>query len=153
MTIEITPAVHRQLAVDLFNHTWELMEKESRTPDEADEMIHAAHASRYHWGVVGDALNRQRGEWQVSRVYALEKHPEACLYHAKRCLEITLDAGIGDFDRAFAFEAMARAYSLMAVDSEVAHYRTLALEAAEMIQDADDRQYFLGEVNSLPVNT
>src|SRR4051812_28011006 len=39
----------RQLGVDLFNHTWTLLEKENRTPDEDDEMVHAAHASAYHW--------------------------------------------------------------------------------------------------------
>jgi len=54
---------HRQLAVDLFNHTWELLDKSERTQAEADEMIHAAHASRYHWGLAGTAVNLARGEW------------------------------------------------------------------------------------------
>ena len=52
-TIALEPAERRQLATDLFNHTWELLELTDRTPDQDDEMIHAAHASRYHWGEVG----------------------------------------------------------------------------------------------------
>src|ERR1700693_6097609 len=47
------------------------MDKPDRTRDEEDEMLHAAHASRYHWGVVGQAENRARGEWQISRVYTV----------------------------------------------------------------------------------
>ena len=34
-------------------------------------MIHAAHASRYHWSQVGTKANLARGEWQVSRVYTV----------------------------------------------------------------------------------
>jgi DNA-binding transcriptional MerR regulator len=65
---ELDAAGHRRLAVDLFNHTWTLIEKEERTPAEIDEMIHSAHASRYHWSKVGTGANLARGEWQVSRV-------------------------------------------------------------------------------------
>ena len=61
----------RQLAADLFNHAWSLLEQADRTPDQDDEMIHAAHASRYHWGEVGTAGDRARGEWQWARVYAV----------------------------------------------------------------------------------
>jgi DNA-binding transcriptional MerR regulator len=46
-------ADRRQLAVDLFNHVWTLLERSDRSPLEDDEMLHAAHASRYHWGEVG----------------------------------------------------------------------------------------------------
>ena len=51
-------------------------------------MIHAAHASRYHWGEVGDDVNLARGEWQCSRVYAVLGRGEPALWHARRCVEI-----------------------------------------------------------------
>ena len=63
--------LHKQFAVDLFNATWDLLEKPARTKEEDDEMIHSAHASRYHWGKVGEPVNLARGEWQVARVYTL----------------------------------------------------------------------------------
>jgi hypothetical protein len=47
----------RQMAVNLFNYTWELLDKPKRSQEENDTMIHAAHASRFHWGKVGTALN------------------------------------------------------------------------------------------------
>ena len=49
----MTPEEERQLAVDLFNHAWTLIELPERTPEQDDELIHAAHASRHHWAAVG----------------------------------------------------------------------------------------------------
>src|SRR6266508_2273527 len=76
----------RRLAVDLFNHVWTLLERPERTPEQDDEMIHAAHASRHHWSEVGTTANLARGEWQVSRVYATLGRAEPALFHASRCL-------------------------------------------------------------------
>ena len=70
-TTELDAAAHRRLGVDLFNFTWTLIEKADRTPAETDEMIHAAHASRYHWSKAGTNANLGRGEWQIARVYSV----------------------------------------------------------------------------------
>jgi DNA-binding transcriptional MerR regulator len=67
----VDAGTRRQLAVDLFNHVWSLLETPDRTPMQDDEMLHAAHASRFHWGEVGEPANLARGEWQCSRVYAV----------------------------------------------------------------------------------
>ena len=72
-------------------------------------MLDAPHASRFHWGEVGTAVNLARGEWQVSHVYAVLNRAEPALYHARRCLAICEANAIGDFDLAYAYEAIARA--------------------------------------------
>lgn len=41
---------HKKMAVELFNATWDLMDKKDRTKEDNDAMIHSAHASRYHCG-------------------------------------------------------------------------------------------------------
>src|SRR5205085_2370588 len=102
----------RRLAASLFNHVWTLLERDSRTEEEDDEMIHAAHASRHHWGAVGAPVNLARGEWQCSRVYAVLGRGEPALWHARRCLELCDRHSIGDFDLAFAYEALARAHAV-----------------------------------------
>lgn len=61
------PAVHRKLATDLYNETWNLMDKTLRSAHGDDLMIHMAHASRCHWHVVGNPVNLARGEWQILR--------------------------------------------------------------------------------------
>ena len=111
------PADERQLAIDLFNGVWRLLDKEDRTVEEDDRMLHMAHASRYHWGQVGTAANLARGEWQCSHVYAVLGRAEPAAHHARRVLEICQANGIGDWDLGFAYEALARA-SAVAGDLE-----------------------------------
>jgi hypothetical protein len=137
---------HRKFAVELFNQTWNLLDKADRTPEEADKMIHAAHASRYHWGEIGTPLEFERGEWQISRVYAVLDHPEAALYHAQRCLDLCQANEIGDFDLAFAYEALARAYAIVGDRAKSGEYVELAEQAARQIEDEGNREYFEGEL-------
>lgn len=140
---------HRQMAIELFNLTWDLMEKPDRTPAETDRMINAAHASRYHWEIAGEAVNIARGEWQISRVYSVVGRVEPCLYHAERCLQVTLENDLVDFDLAFAYEAMARACHLSGDLMETAKFFTLGQEAGEKIKKEDDREYFFRELNTI----
>ena len=102
-------ATHRTLGKSLFNHVWTLLDQDTRTPEETGLMIHACHASNWHWRQVGEPVHFVRGEWQLSRVYAEAKRAEPARYHGQRCLELCQEHGIADFDLAFAHEALARA--------------------------------------------
>ena len=146
----ISEATHRQLATALFNHTWDLVDLPDRTQEQIDEMIGAAHASRYHWGVVGQPVNLARGEWQISRVYAVLGRAEPALYHAYRSLEIVEAAGVGDFDLAFAYEALARAQAIAGDSLESQRYLELARTAGEAIAQQDDRDSFFSELATVP---
>lgn len=148
---------HRKMAAQLFNRTWDLIDKgDNRTADESDDMIHSAHASRYHWGVVVTSgeypktgpMNLERGDWQISRVYALLKRPEPSLYYAKRCLSICEENKIGDFDIAFAYEAMARAYAITG-DQKSKEFIEKAKKAGEAISKEEDKKYFLSELQTV----
>jgi len=141
--------LRRKYAVELFNRTWDLLDKADRTPEEADEMVHAAHASRHHWGQIGTPLEFERGEWQISRVYATLGRAEPALYHAHRCIEICQDNNIADFDIAFAYEALARAHTIAGQSDKGREYLDLGRKAAEGIADDGDRQYTLGELKSV----
>jgi hypothetical protein len=133
---------HRQLGVDLFNHVWTLLGKAERTQAEDDEMLHAAHASRHHWAQVGTPANAARGEWQCSRVYTVLGRAEPAVHHARRCLELCEANAIGDWDLAFAHEALARAYALAGDDEHAARHKRLAREAGDAIADPEDREHF-----------
>src|SRR2546426_387395 len=116
MTSKADADWHRTMAAHLFNSTWTLIEKKRRTREERDTMIHMAHASRYHWGVVGGPKELAIGEWQISHVYAVVGRPEPSLFHAQRCLEICEANKIGDFPLAYAYEALARAFALAGLE-------------------------------------
>jgi len=147
---EIDPTTRRKLVADLFNHTWTLLEKPDRTQAEDDEMIHSAHASRFHWGEVGEGVNLARGEWQCSRVYAALGRPEPALWHARRCVEINEANAIADWDIASAYEAMARAYLAAGDLEQVDMWKAKATAALDGIADKDDREVIEGDLATLP---
>jgi hypothetical protein len=138
----LNPGDERKLAADLFNRAWELMEKPGRTRDEDDEMLHTAHASRYHWGVVGLAEHRARGEWQISRVCTVLGRGEPAIAHAKRCLELCRQHDIADWDLAYAYEALARAHKAAGYAEEAGRFKKLARDAGDRITEAEDREHF-----------
>jgi hypothetical protein len=142
---------HKQFAVSCFNLVWDLLDQEDRTPEQDDRMIHTAHASRFHWGEIGTPLEFERGEWQISRVYAVLNRPQAAIYHAQRCLTLCEANGIADFDLAFAYEALARAHAVADDAARSQEYRALAEQAAGQIEDEGNREYFLSELATVPV--
>jgi hypothetical protein len=142
---------HKKFAVDLFNLVWSFLDKKDRTREENDKMVHAAHASRFHWGEIGTPLEFERGEWQISRVYSVLNRPQSAIYHAKRCLEICKENNIADFDIAFAYEAMARAHAVAGEKSECEKYLELAREAGQQIKGKQDRDYFFSELGTIRV--
>ena len=145
----ITPEVHEKLAKNLFNLTWGYLDNKDRSPEDDLNMIHAAHASRYHWGEIGTPLQFQRGEWQISRAYSVLGRSEPALFHANKCLRICEENSIGDFDIAFAYEALARAYALAGDKANHEKYMTKARDAAENIEEKGNKDYLLGELDTI----
>lgn len=139
----------RQLAVDLFNHVWTLIERSDRTALEDDEMLHAAHASRHHWGEVGEPVNLARGEWQCSRVYAVLGRPEPAMWHARRVVALCEEHGIGDWDIAFGWEAIARAASVAGDAAETRAALARARELATAIREDEDRELLLSDLATI----
>lgn len=151
-TSELDPVVERALGVALFNRAWTLLATPDRTAAQTDEMIHAAHGSRYHWGRVGGSVNLARGEWQCSRVYAVLGRGEPALWHARRCLEILEAAGIGEWDIAAAYEAMGRA-SAVAGDVPAARaWVERGREACAAIAEDDDRRLIEADLATIPLD-
>ena len=142
---------HRQLGVNLYNGTWKLLEKQDRTRADDDEMLNAAHASAYHWSRAAGAgpENAARGQWQIARVNAVLGRGEAAVYHAERCLELCTQNGIGDWDLAAAYEAVARAHRVAGNDAEFRRNLELGREALELIADEEDREHIAEDLDEL----
>jgi hypothetical protein len=144
---------HRAIGIDLFNRTWELMGKQDRTVEEDDAMMHMAHASAHHWraeGTGATANNLARSEWQVSRVYTVLGRGEPAAYSARRCLEICQANGIGDWDLAYAYEALARAASVAGDLPAARSWAEQAHRAAADIAEDEDREALLADLATIP---
>ena len=141
--------LHRKFAVDCFNNTWVLIEKADRSLEDDARMIHMAHASRFHWGEIGTPLNFARGDWQISRVYAILGQGQNALAYSKNCLHLCIDNDFGDFDLAFAYEAAARAFAVLGDTKMAEKHWELARKAGEAIAKEDDRKYFFSELETI----
>jgi len=143
-------AQHRKIGSDLFNYTWTLLDRKRRTPEEDDEMVHAAHASRYHWGHAGGPLQRSIGEWQLSRVYATLGRSEPALYHARRSLEIARRHRLAAFYVAYGYEALARSAGVAGRRKDRDRYARAARRLGNTVRDADDRRMLAEDLDRLP---
>ncbi len=147
----MTPEEERQLAVDLFNRAWTLMETDERTEEQDDELINTAHASAYHWTQVGTPANRARSEWQLSRAYTVLDRPEPALHHARRCLAYCEEnsEAIEDWDLPYAHEALARAHALAGEADVAGRHAAAARELAAGVAGAEDREHLEADLGTL----
>ncbi|MEP7040939.1 MAG: hypothetical protein ABI864_05120 [Chloroflexota bacterium] len=148
----LDPEQHRAEGVALFNAVWEMLDAEDRTPEQADQMVHAAHASRWHWSQAGELSGDQQlavGEWQCSRVYSVLGRGEPALHHAKASLAICEQADLGDWVMAAAYEALTRASAVAGNADEARTWLARAQEAVAAIADPADREVIEGDLNSM----
>jgi len=140
---------HRRMAADLFNFTWTLLNREERTPNEDDAMVHAAHASAYHWMIGDDAMNHSRSHWQCARVYATLGRVEPALWHARRCLELCHEHELGAFDHAIAHEVHARALAVMGERAGAGAALREAREIAMTLDDDEEREVVAADCDEI----
>jgi hypothetical protein len=143
----------RQLGVELYNSSWALMERPDRTPEADDELVHHVHASMFHWLQAPECepKHRARGEWLCSRAYALLRRAEPAMHHARRCLELCEQHAdnVEDWDLAFAYEALARAWRVAGDHGKAAEFMQLANAAGEKIADPEDRELLRADLATI----
>ncbi len=65
-------------------------------------------------------------------------------------LQICQENGIGDWDLAFAYEALARAYAVAGDAEQAREYTDQALAAAEDIVEDGEREIVLADLETIP---
>ena len=143
---------HRAQAVALFNAVWQMFDIPDRTPAQDDQMIHAAHASRWHWSQAGKFGGPEQlavGEWQCSRVYSVLGRNEPAMHHARASLALCQEADLGDWVLAAAYEALARASAVGGKSSEAHAWLGRARTAVAVIADPEDRKVIDADLASL----
>ncbi len=139
---------HREIATELFSHVLALLGRNDRTCAENDRMIHAAHASRFHWDFGGTPINHALGEWQCARVHTAMKQTESALHHAWRYLEMAESYGLGAFHLAHAHLTVAAAFAGTKAE-EAARQLELAKELFPHVEDEEEKQLLHREAGAL----
>jgi len=112
-------------------------------------MLHAAHASRFHWGCAGRPVNISIGEWQISRVYAELGRAEPARFHAQRALDIARRSHLANFYVAYGYEALARAASVAHKRSDRDRFLRAARRYGARVRDLDDRRMLWEDLESI----
>lgn len=137
---------HRRAAASSFNRAWDYLDKKNRAPEDDLQMLHLVHASRYHWGLVGKAVNLAVGEWQISRVYAALGQPELALRFARSSLSICRENGLGE-TLPSAYEAIARAYAVAKKPRQANDYLVRARRKLDgLALGPEDRRVYLAQI-------
>jgi hypothetical protein len=142
---------HRHFAAACFNRAWDLLDLERRDQRQVEEMLHAAHASMWHWLHVAErtATNDSIGTWQLARVYAVAGRVEEALGWARRCLEVSGETTVEPFYLAYAHEATARAEALAGRPAECATHVAQARALLTRIGDAEDRDRLARDLDDI----
>ena len=140
------------MGIQMNIETWNLLDKKDRNQQEDLRMINFAKASLYHWRKSNkyELVNEQRGQWLLSRVYAFLGKADEALSHAKETLKITKEQDLKDFDLAYAYESMARAYAASNNKDESIKWLEKAKESGDLIKDDKDKEYFISDLESEP---
>ena len=135
---------HRWFAVELNNLAWDLVEAATRSPDEVERMIHAAHAACHHWLQVGSPLNHQRALCLLATAYAIAGRIESAVHYSALCLDLSDRNGETQsaFDRATAFGCSSVAAAAAGAHDRAEVFYVQALDAAAKFEDADDQSVF-----------
>jgi tetratricopeptide (TPR) repeat protein len=138
---------HRKIAADCFNRTWDYLEQKSRSVDDDQIMLNLAHASRYHWSLIGKPWNFTTGDWQISRVYAALNQPDLALRFAKKALEISEKNNLSE-RLISAYEGMARAYAVAKKYPSAKEFIKRAREQMRTVSvDAEDQKTYSDQID------
>jgi len=84
-------------------------------------------------------------------VYATLGRSEPALFHARRALEICEASGLGEFDLAFCYEAIARAHAVAGNSDEARQWQLRGLSLVHDVADDEDREILAADLASVPI--
>lgn len=146
-------AAHKYFSAWCFNRAWDLMEKPDRTDAEIRLMESLCHASIFHWSSRPDCTDRNlsTGYWQASRIHALIGNAQGASLYAQACLGYSTN--LEPFHLGYAYEALARAASLMNDQANFVDYLDRAESLVQQVADEHDRQLLAADLAQLKNNT
>jgi hypothetical protein len=140
----------RRFAAQANNRAWRLTELATRSPEEAEEMLQAAHASMYFWKLVGNAANRAHAAQLLAHVYALLKRPNPAQHYLAQSEPFFLGQDCEAWERACAFTikaSVAAAAGQLEVHASSYHNAERLIAA---LADPEDRDVLYASLRVVP---
>jgi hypothetical protein len=141
---------HKWFAVTCNNRAWELIERDRRTPAEDHEMLHAAHASAWHWARVGTELNEARAKMLLGMAHALFGDGPLALRYATASFNYFNEHAAPDWEQAFAHLVLAAAAHAAGNPTLHAEHYAEAERLGLAIEGDEDRAVFMRAFAHVP---
>jgi predicted metal-dependent phosphoesterase TrpH len=149
-TPEELAAWQRRLASQANNRAWRLSEAPSRSPEEDEEMLHAAHAAIYFWKIVGNANNRAHAAQLLAHTYALLKLARPAKHYLAQATPTFLNGGAAPWEVAIAHAVAAGVASVCAEHENHKMHYTEAVRLIAALEDPEDREIINATLNVVP---
>jgi hypothetical protein len=141
----------RRLASQANNRAWSLSEQQSRTSEEDEEMLQAAHAAMYFWNIVGNANNKVHAAQLLAHAYASLKMPDPAAHYLAKSQPVLMAEAAEPWERALAHAVAANVASAAGQAAKHAEHYRLAVEQVAALPDAEERAILEATVRVLPV--
>jgi len=130
----------RKFAAQANNRAWRLSESATRSPEEDEEMLQAAHTSMYFWKIVGSAGNRAHAAQLLAHVYAVLKLPNPALHYFAQAEPFFLHRDCEPWEKACAYAVKASVAAAAGhAEAHAASYRE-AERLIAALPDPEDRE-------------
>ena len=140
----------RRLASQANNRAWALAEALHRSPEEDEEMLHAAHAAIYFWNIIGKPSNHAHAAQLLAHVCALLKLPQQAAHYLSKSLPYFMQNDCSPSEVAFAHAVAANvAYAVGDPESHAMHY-SQAQAAIAHVSNAEERKIFEATLRVIP---
>lgn len=141
--------LHKYFSVHCFNEAWKLIDKQNRTSEENDEMVHYALASLFHWSKRKDCTDRHKsiGCWQIARCYALTRNLEQAERYGKLCVKFSENEG--PFYLGYAHEALARVHSIDGNADLRNEHLQFAKNLCDKINNKEEKEILLADLKTI----
>ncbi len=142
---------HRYFSTMCFNQTWEILEKESRSPEEEDLMVQLSQASYYHWRQRNDFKpeNISVALWLISRVYSVLNQSRNARIYGQRCLQYSQANNLKPFYIGYAYEALTRAETSAMNREQAQDFLRLAEEMLTKVGEKEENALLKADLNFL----
>lgn len=140
----------RRLASQANNRAWTLAESLDRSPDEDDEMLHAAHAAMYFWKIAGGPSQQAHAAQLLAHVCALLKMAPQAAHYLSKSLPYFLQNETAPSGLAFAHAIAANVAAVEGnVKSHALHYAQ-AQAAIAQVTNVEERENFEATLRVIP---
>lgn len=142
---------HKKLASGYFNSAWDLIDLESRTPEQAHDLLGLALASRQHWiQAGGTAQNLAVSDWQVAYAASLGGWGDLALSFATAAVARSEAADLPLWLKASTHEGLARAHAAAGDATGYEREAALTRSMLEQVTDTEDRALIASQLESIP---